>query len=108
MTAESNSPRALLAAARGLGIVPRRAVPAWRPAPSTRRNVPATGRRVGEPAKVVRSIWIAPERESLGEKLLMGLLGVAAVVGIGYGFASLVDLVQHWAMFANGIGQMIQ
>jgi hypothetical protein len=38
----------------------------------------------------------------------MFLLAVAGVAGIAYGFSCLVDLVQHWAVFKAGVGQLIQ
>jgi hypothetical protein len=107
MTATFNNPEVLLIAARDLGIMPGRSLPAWRTVAPARRSLPATRPRPEKSARPVRSIWIAPQRESLGEKLVMALLGVAAVAAIGFGFASLVDLVRHWAVFTNGIGQMI-
>ena len=46
--------------------------------------------------------------EPIGEKLMMGLLVLAAVVAIGYGVSSMLDLVQDWAGFSSLVGQMIQ
>jgi len=38
------------------------------------------------------------------EKGLFGLLVLAGVIGIGYGFSCLVDLVQNWALVNASIG----
>lgn len=55
----------------------------------------------------MRSIWIAPERETLGEKLMLTMLVFAAIAGVGYGFASLLDLVQNWGAFNGWVAQII-
>ncbi len=96
-----------MVAARGLGIVQAPPVPVWRKAPPVRQVLPAERSLWQRPSRRARSIWIKPQRESVGEKLIMALLATAGVVGIGYGFNSLINLVQHWAVFAAGVGQMI-
>jgi hypothetical protein len=48
------------------------------------------------------------QRDSGGEKILLGLLVLATAVGIGYGFFCLVDLVQSCALFSAGAGRLIQ
>ena len=108
MIARFQNSGAIAVAGRGLATIPVRSVPSWREAPPEQRVVPSTNLRPQRRARLVRSIWIRPEGESLGEKLVMGLLAVAGVACIGYGFSSLVDLVQHWALFSTGISQMIQ
>ena len=45
---------------------------------------------------------------SAGEKMLLGLLVLAAAAGIGYGFFCLVDFVQTCALFSAGVGRLIQ
>ena len=47
-------------------------------------------------------------RDAGGEKILRGLLVLAAAVGIGYGFLCVVDLVQSCALFGAGVGRLIQ
>ncbi len=51
---------------------------------------------------------LSTRREPFMPRLLFGLLSGAAVLGIGYGFSCLVDLVQHWAMFDAGISRLLQ
>jgi hypothetical protein len=46
-------------------------------------------------------------RDSRGEKILQGLLVLAAVAGIGYGCSCLVDLVQSCALFGARLAQSI-
>jgi hypothetical protein len=38
----------------------------------------------------------------------MGVLAVAAVSSIAYGFSCVVNLVQHWALFSLGVGHLVQ
>jgi hypothetical protein len=47
-------------------------------------------------------------RDSAAEKILFGLLVLVAATAVGYGFSCMVDLVQHWALFDAGVGQLIQ
>jgi len=42
------------------------------------------------------------------EKLMWGLLVLAAVIGITHGFSFLVDWVQNWAGFTAATGKFIQ
>ena len=55
------------------------------------------------PRKVCARL-MPPWRKSGGEKILPGLLVLAAAAGIGYGCSCLVDLVQSCALFAAGVG----
>src|SRR5260370_9607546 len=81
----------------------RGAVREWLPVPAP-ALVETPGRKS---APVARSIWIQPEGDSKGEKLFLCLLTSAAVIGIGYGFSCLLDLVQDWAGFHAGIAQLV-
>jgi len=54
------------------------------------------------------AFWLASANECHTEKLLMGMLIVAAVGGVAYGLACLVDLVQNWALFYAGVGHFFQ
>ena len=46
-------------------------------------------------------------RKSGSEKILPGLLVLAAAAGIGYGCSCLVDLVQSCALFGARVAQLI-
>jgi len=82
-------------------------VPTWLPAPTPRiQTRPQCSKRAQ--AKVARSIWIAPHRESTGEKLLMGTLTLAAAASVAYGLSMLVDLVEHWALFHSTVAQALR
>ena len=83
-----------------------RPVPTWLPAPPVSRTQPAAKPRAVV-RKAVRSIWIAPEGETLGEKLMLTALVFAAVAGVGYAFAGLLDLVQNWGAFNGWVAQII-
>jgi hypothetical protein len=52
--------------------------------------------------------WLASANECRAEKLLMTMLVAAAVGGVTYGFACLVDLVQNWASFYAGVAHFFQ
>jgi len=47
-----------------------------------------------------------PAEQTL-EKGFLGLLVLAGMIGIAYGFSCLVDLVQNWALVNASIGRMI-
>ena len=47
-------------------------------------------------------------RDPGGEKMLLGMLVLAAAVVIGYGFFCLMDLVQNCTLFSAGVGRLIQ
>jgi hypothetical protein len=74
----------------------------WLPAPAIRTVQPA--RPV---TKASETLWVYPQRNTPCEKVLMGLLGLAAVIGIAYGFSCLLDLVHNWGAVCAGIRQMI-
>jgi hypothetical protein len=52
--------------------------------------------------------WISASREGAGERYLMTVLAAVALLGIGYGFSCLIDLVQNWAWFNLGIQRLVQ
>ncbi len=87
-------------------VLTKRAVPTWLPAPAVREQSAAKTRalKLNKPAK---SIWIPLESDSLGQKLVGAVLVVVALTSIGYGFASLIDLVQNWAAVNSTIGQIL-
>ena len=51
----------------------------------------------------VKSIWLPPVRESFSEKLVFALITAAALATVLYGFSSIVDLMQNWAVFQAGL-----
>ena len=88
-------------------VLPRpRPLPAWLPAPVAPRVVRPLPTGCGKQTR--QSFRYACANEFRLERVLMFCLATAAVVGIGYGFSSLIDLVQHWAVFNAGVGQLIQ
>ena len=89
-----------------LATLGSRVMPTWLPAPPVKRTQPVS-RPMTQDRKTVSSIWIAPERETLGEKLMLTLLVFAAIAGVGYGFASLLDLVQNWSAFNGWVAQIV-
>ncbi len=50
----------------------------------------------------------AARRDFDARKILSGLLVLAGAAGIGYGVSFLVNLVQSCALFAAGVGRLIQ
>jgi hypothetical protein len=56
---------------------------------------------------VPRPVWVQPGSDTALEKLLLGCLALAALIGIAYGFSCLVDLVQNWAFVNVGISKLI-
>jgi len=89
----------------GLAFEPgiaRGAVREWLPVPAP--MVPKA-RRATPAAR--SSLWLRPEGESIAEKTLMGLLATAGVIGIGYGFSWMIDLVQGWVGFSAGIAHLV-
>jgi hypothetical protein len=81
-------------------------VPQWRPVPVVKQAKPVCAG--ANATKKVRSIWIPIEQPSITERAAFGILGLAGVGCVGYGVVRLLDLVQHWAVFQNGIAQFIQ
>jgi hypothetical protein len=106
MNAETQT--ASLRTAKTFGVIeleiPHRAPPSWLPVPAS----PRARKARQNPAGKTRA-WLMPaRRESRLEKLFLLLLVTAAVIGIGYGFSCLVDLVQNWALFGAGVDRLIQ
>ena len=52
--------------------------------------------------------WMNARRIAIGEKLMLAALTGGAVVGLGFAFSALIDLVQHWALFQTGIQTLVQ
>src|SRR5687767_8330472 len=92
-------------ATMGLPFRQERSVPAWLPAPAPRQAKAAI--RNDRATRSRSSIWITVEGDSMGEKLMLVLLVTAAMAGIGYGFASLIDFVQNWSVFNSWVGQIV-
>jgi hypothetical protein len=66
------------------------------------------GRAATSPARrAARSVWIPLRRETVGEKVLMGLLVLAAVGAIAYGFLSLWDYVQNWTLINAWVARLL-
>lgn len=76
----------------------------WLPVPAPTR--PGLERAV-RVVKARQTLRLGPPAESLTEKSMVALLALAATAGIGYGFCSLLDLVQHWATFGAGIDRFL-
>ena len=45
--------------------------------------------------------------QSLGERLLYGVVVIIALAGIGYAFSGLLDVVQNWAAFNGWVAQIL-
>ncbi|SRR6266568_6247731 len=85
----------------------RGSIPSWLPVPSPRLS-PAVKCAARSSAKAACSPWLPLESEGMMEKLMWGLLVLAAVIGITHGFSFLVDWVQNWAGFTAATGKFIQ
>lgn len=78
--------------------------PAWRPPlPNLYVPLPTTKSR----AATARTAALQEGIEVTFERLLLVLLAVAAIIGIAYGFCSLLDLVQNWAVFEGGTAKFL-
>src|SRR6266568_8620081 len=77
----------------------RSSVPALLPIPAVPRAARAIKHQPHPSSRSRRGLWLPLESESLGERLTLGLLVLAAAVAIGYGFSCLVDWVQNWSLF---------
>jgi hypothetical protein len=76
----------------------------WLPAP------PITIRRKAQPvrrASSFRSIWMSAGEQSVGEKLVYGVVVIAALAGVGYAFSGLLDVVHNWAAFNGWVAQIL-
>lgn len=78
--------------------------PMWLPAPRTPKVHAAEHRHLPKSA----TLRLTSQHSLPGERLLFGLLAVAAAGGITYGFSCLVELVRHWAAFGAGIERFLQ
>ncbi len=100
-----DNPQRLLTAAGVWSLRPHRAPAQWLPAPPALRYQDAARRK--RAATKTTGFWISLPVEPALEKGLLGLLTLAGMIGIGYGFSCLVDLVQNWALVNASIGRMI-
>ncbi len=71
------------------------------------RRVRGTGRGATGSASLYKT-WMKARRIGIGEKLMLLALTGGAVAGLGFAFSSLLDLVQHWALFQTGIQTLVQ
>lgn len=81
--------------------VPGRELPAWLPVPTVQPRKQA-------PTAPAPALWIRSRAESFGERLMLGLLILAAVIAIGSGVSCLLDLVGNWASFNTGVAHLVQ
>ena len=98
----------LLADATAYATPRSRPLPTWLPAPAIARPIQRTTPASGFASKTPQNFRVACAIEFRLERVLMFLLAGAGVVAIGYGFSCFIDLVQHWAVFNAGVGQLIQ
>ena len=91
--------------AAGFVDVPRRAPADWLPAPPYARPSPAGS--LSKNSKQSGNLWAQLQTQSALETVGFALLVAAAILGIGYGFSCLVNLVQHWALFNMGVGHLL-
>ena len=78
--------------------------------PATQRVralVPSVPRRATSAKRVARHAWIAPVSETFGEKLLYGVVAGAAVWAVAYGFLSVVEHAENWAVFNAWVGRIL-
>ncbi len=54
------------------------------------------------------NIWLRPEPERLGEKIMMGTLALTAFAGVAYGFNMLINFVENWAVYQSAVAQALQ
>lgn len=66
-----------------------------------------TGTRYAE-ARHVRSIWMPPEGDRLGEKLMLLALSAAAVIGIVQGVSFLMKYVENSAVIHEAMARLLQ
>lgn len=72
-----------------------------------RALVPSVPRRATSAKRVAKHAWITPVSESLGEKLLYGVVAGAAVWAVAYGFLSVVEHAENWAVFNAWVGRIL-
>jgi len=70
------------------------------------RALPAQQERTGT-GKAARSVWIRLPSETVCEKVMLGLLTLAAAAAIGYGFLSLLEYVQNWAVINAWVARLL-
>jgi len=90
-----------------LARLPERRPAEWLPVPQWVETSSVKPRNSRKPIRADQSLWAQVRRQSQSEALFMGVLVLAAALGIVYGFSCLVNLVQHWALFNAGVGRLI-
>src|ERR1044071_4074341 len=100
-----NNSQTLLASSGNWALRSPGSVATWLPVPPTPYPQVVHRKATSAPSS---NIWISLPYEPIAEKLMLGLLMLAALVGIGYGFSCLLDLVQNWASVHTTLGLMIQ
>ncbi len=74
---------------------------------SVARPAVRRARRVAATNRTAKQAWISPVSETIGEKLLYGMLAMAAVMGIVYGVLSMVEHAQNWPIFNAWVGRIL-
>jgi hypothetical protein len=59
------------------------------------------------PRQAARQAWISPVSETITEKLLYGMLALAALMGVAYGALSMVEHAQNWPVFNAWVGRIL-
>ncbi len=85
---------------------PRCARPEWLPAPPASRALSATRSIPGRGFKTSLG-WVYGFGPTPAERFLFGLVAGVSLVAIGYGLASMLDLVQHWGLFNTGVERLV-
>lgn len=62
-------------------------------------DLPAIEQPAQKETTAAQPLWLPLNQESLGEKIMLGLLVAASAIAIGYGLLSLVDMAPNWAGF---------
>ncbi len=81
--------------------------PEWLPVPVSHCqhvHVPVDVRR-----STLHNFWTpAPTREGSLRRAAWLLVAGTALTGISYGFAFMLELVEHWAVFNSGLERLVQ
>ena len=59
-------------------------------------------------ARRVRSIWMPPEGDRLGEKLMLMVLAAAGITGIVQGLLFLVNYIENSAVVHQAVARLLQ
>jgi len=63
--------------------------------------------RVATARPAAQQSWISPLSETFTEKLLYGMLALAAFTGVAYGVLSIVERAQNWPIFNAWVGRIL-